>query len=77
MSDIPRTDAGKGLGRDCATCVSCELCADLERENADLRRQLAEARDKALEDAAEMCEQHQGSAENCAAAIRQLKGKQS
>ncbi len=95
MSDTPRTDAqeqcgfvydanGEPIGNG-VPAVSAKFARDLERENAELRRQLAEARDKALEDAAvavenetcNCCEDLRAFSEHACQTIRQLKGKQS
>ncbi len=65
MSDTPRTDAESGYSDGFGRWkyspdgyeVSADFARNLERECAVLRKQLAEARDKALEDAACVVEQ--------------------
>ena len=76
MSDTPKTDEEMmdGWSGD-AYAVSVKFAQNLERENESLKAQLAECRDKALEEAATICDQTPSCRPCVLKDIRSLKGE--
>ena len=71
-----RLDEFHGLGNDSGSGCSIELCNASSALTIKPDASALKAHDEALiERCAEVCEEHQGGAETCAAAIRELKSQ--